>query len=61
MEQIIKPTKYIDPMVDVAFKLIFGTEKNKHLTTTSYGLVMNYRNNYDNSIIVVTFAKGAKI
>lgn len=32
MEQIIKPTKYIDPMVDVAFKLIFGTEKNKHLT-----------------------------
>jgi hypothetical protein len=48
MEQIIKPTKYIDPMVDVAFKLIFGTEKNKHLTTTSYGLVMNYLNNYDN-------------
>ena len=32
MEQIIQSTKYIDPMVDVAFKLIFGTEKNKHLT-----------------------------
>lgn len=33
MEQIIiPPTKYVDPMVDVAFKILFGTEKNKHLT-----------------------------
>ena len=32
MEQIIKHTKYVDPMIDVAFKLLFGTEKNKHLT-----------------------------
>ena len=31
MEQIIKHTKYIDPMVDVAFKQIFGQEKNKRL------------------------------
>ena len=31
MEQIIKHTKYIDPMVDVAFKQIFGQKKNKRL------------------------------
>ena len=31
MDQLIKPTKYIDPMIDVAFKQIFGQEKNKRL------------------------------
>ena len=32
MEQIFKLTKYVDPMIDVAFKQLFGQEKNKHLT-----------------------------
>ena len=32
MEQIIKHTKYVDPMIDVAFKQLLGQEKNKHLT-----------------------------
>lgn len=27
----IRPTKYVNPMIDVAFRYIFGTEKNKHL------------------------------
>ena len=31
MEQILKHSKYIDPMIDVAFKQIFGKEKNKRL------------------------------
>ena len=31
MEQIIKHTKYIDPMIDVAFKQIFGQKKHKRL------------------------------
>jgi hypothetical protein len=31
MEQLIAPQKYINPMIDVAFKYLFGTEKNKHL------------------------------
>ena len=31
MEQIFKQTKYVDPMIDVAFKQIFGKEKNKRL------------------------------
>ena len=31
MEQSIAPTKYVNPMVDVAFKFLFGTEKNKNL------------------------------
>ena len=31
MDNLIKQTKYINPMIDVAFKEIFGTEKNKHL------------------------------
>lgn len=31
MEQLIKNTKYVDPMIDVAFKQIFGKEKNKRL------------------------------
>ena len=32
MEQILKHSKYVDPMVDVAFKQLLGSEKNKHLT-----------------------------
>ena len=32
MEPLIKHTKYVDPMIDVAFKQLFGQEKNKHLT-----------------------------
>lgn len=32
MEQIIKNSRYVDPMIDVAFKQIFGQEKNMHLT-----------------------------
>ena len=31
MEQLIAPKKYVNPMIDVAFKYLFGTEKNKHL------------------------------
>lgn len=31
MEQIIKNSKYVDPMIDVAFKQIFGKQKNKRL------------------------------
>jgi len=31
MEQLLKTTKYVDPMIDVAFKQIFGQEKNKKL------------------------------
>lgn len=31
MEQLISPPKYVNPMIDVAFKYLFGTEKNKHL------------------------------
>lgn len=31
MEQLIKNSKYVDPMIDVAFKQIFGKEKNKRL------------------------------
>ena len=31
MEQIIKHSKYVDPMIDVAFKQIFGKQKNKRL------------------------------
>lgn len=31
MEQLIKPKLYVNPMIDVAFKYLFGTEKNKHL------------------------------
>ena len=31
MEQLITPKKYVNPMIDVAFKYLFGTEKNKHL------------------------------
>ena len=31
MADRIKPTKYVNPMIDVAFRYIFGTEKNKHL------------------------------
>ena len=31
MEQLITPQKYVNPMIDVAFKYLFGTEKNKHL------------------------------
>lgn len=61
MEQIIKPTKYIDPMVDVAFKLIIGTRKDKYLK--SYGFVpgKNYRNYYGNSHLFFIFAEGAEI
>ena len=32
MEPLIKHTKYVDPMIDVAFKQLLGQEKNKHLT-----------------------------
>lgn len=31
MEHLIAPQKYVNPMIDVAFKYLFGTEKNKHL------------------------------
>ena len=31
MEQLLAPRKYVNPMIDVAFKYLFGTEKNKHL------------------------------
>ena len=31
MEQIIKHSKYVDPMIDVAFKQNFGKQKNKRL------------------------------
>lgn len=31
MEQLITPRLYVNPMIDVAFKYLFGTEKNKHL------------------------------
>ena len=31
MEHIIAPKLYVNPMIDVAFKYLFGTEKNKHL------------------------------
>ena len=31
VKQLIKHTKYVDPMIDVAFKQIFGKEKNKRL------------------------------
>ena len=31
MDTIIKTTRYIDPMIDVGFKLIFGQEKHKRL------------------------------
>ena len=31
MEQLIKHTKYVDLMIDVAFKQIFGKQKNKRL------------------------------
>ena len=31
MEQLLKPAKYVDPMIDVAFKQIFAKEKNKKL------------------------------
>ncbi len=31
MEQLLTPKLYVNPMIDVAFKYLFGTEKNKHL------------------------------
>ena len=31
MDQLTAPQKYVNPMIDVAFKYLFGTEKNKHL------------------------------
>lgn len=31
MTRKTKPSKYVDPMVDVAFRYLFGTEKNKNL------------------------------
>ena len=43
MEQIIKHTKYIDPMVDVAFKQIFGQEKNKRLIKELLEYVFNVK------------------
>ena len=43
MEQTFTPTKYVDPMVDVAFKILFGTEKNKHLTKELLDNVFNVR------------------
>lgn len=48
MEQLITPQKYVNPMIDVAFKYLFGTEKNKHLLK---GLLENVFKRKINDII----------
>ena len=41
MEQIIKNPRYVDPMIDIAFKQIFGQQKNMHLTKGLLEHVLN--------------------
>lgn len=55
MEQLIAPQKYINPMIDVAFKYLFGTEKNKHLLK---GLLENV---FKKEILDITYDNTEKI
>lgn len=55
MEQIIKPKLYVNPMIDVAFKYIFGIEKNKHLLK---GLLENV---FKKEIAEITYDKTEQI
>ena len=48
-------TKYLDPKNDIAFKRIFGTEKNKDILICLLNEVL--RNQLDNKILDVSFLK----
>ena len=55
MEQLITPKKYVNPMIDVAFKYLFGTERNKHLLK---GLLENV---FKRKILDITYDNSEQI
>lgn len=59
---MVLPTRYLDPKLDITFKRIFGTEKNKNLLINFLNQVL--RNQIKNPIEIVTFlqtAQGAEL